>query len=176
MCCKALRTWTNIDRLLYRNEPWTVSCHSEFGHCNPKWLETLNQVFPLPFTVFQAAWSTGACVLGAVLETEFGADVYREGASELGLYCDHLLDDKWDGRLCVICQDVQCVFVFVSHKFLLQHVVPEWCREEMQTGRIPQTSSNQSWAELTTSPRALSGQTHRHPLLFFVDTQSSVWM
>ncbi|KAM6995192.1 threonine--tRNA ligase 1, cytoplasmic [Tautogolabrus adspersus] len=42
----------------------------------------------------QAAWRTGACVLGAVLEREFGAEVCREGASELGLYCDHLLDNS----------------------------------------------------------------------------------
>ncbi|CAJ1062341.1 threonine--tRNA ligase 1%2C cytoplasmic [Xyrichtys novacula] len=42
----------------------------------------------------QAAWRTGACVLGAVLEKEFGAKVYREGASEHGLYCDHLLDNS----------------------------------------------------------------------------------
>uniref|UniRef100_G3PDA6 threonine--tRNA ligase n=1 Tax=Gasterosteus aculeatus aculeatus TaxID=481459 RepID=G3PDA6_GASAC len=41
----------------------------------------------------QAAWRTGACVLGGVLENEFGAEVCREGASELGLYCDHLLHD-----------------------------------------------------------------------------------
>ncbi|XP_073340887.1 threonine--tRNA ligase 1, cytoplasmic-like isoform X2 [Pagrus major] len=42
----------------------------------------------------QAAWRTGACVLGSVLETEFGAEVCREGESELGLYCDHLLDNS----------------------------------------------------------------------------------
>lgn len=53
----------------------------------------------------QAAWSTGACVLGAVLETEFGADVYREGASELGLYCDHLLDDN---TLCLSDVEKKC--------------------------------------------------------------------
>uniref|UniRef100_A0A8C9Y1K4 threonine--tRNA ligase n=1 Tax=Sander lucioperca TaxID=283035 RepID=A0A8C9Y1K4_SANLU len=38
----------------------------------------------------QAAWRTGACVLGGVLEKVFGAEVCREGVSELGLYCDHL--------------------------------------------------------------------------------------
>ncbi|KAM9353102.1 threonine--tRNA ligase 1, cytoplasmic isoform 2-T2 [Symphorus nematophorus] len=42
----------------------------------------------------QAAWRTGACVLGKVLETVFSAEVCREGASELGLYCDHLLDNS----------------------------------------------------------------------------------
>ncbi|XP_074539384.1 threonine--tRNA ligase 1, cytoplasmic [Halichoeres trimaculatus] len=42
----------------------------------------------------QAAWRTGACVLGSVLEREFGAEVCREGASELGLYVDHLLDNS----------------------------------------------------------------------------------
>ncbi|KAM9723633.1 threonine--tRNA ligase 1, cytoplasmic isoform 3-T5 [Menidia menidia] len=41
----------------------------------------------------QAAWSTGACVLGGVLERVFGAEVYREGASELGLFCDHVLNN-----------------------------------------------------------------------------------
>uniref|UniRef100_A0A7N8XP91 threonine--tRNA ligase n=1 Tax=Mastacembelus armatus TaxID=205130 RepID=A0A7N8XP91_9TELE len=39
----------------------------------------------------QAAWRTGAYVLGGVLEGVFGAEVCREGSSELGLYCDHLL-------------------------------------------------------------------------------------
>ncbi|PWA23794.1 hypothetical protein CCH79_00010816 [Gambusia affinis] len=38
----------------------------------------------------QAAWRTGACVLGSVLEGVFGAEVCREGASELGLFCDHV--------------------------------------------------------------------------------------
>ncbi|XP_077431249.1 threonine--tRNA ligase 1, cytoplasmic isoform X2 [Vanacampus margaritifer] len=42
----------------------------------------------------QAAWQTGACVLGGVLQKDFGARVYREGASELGLYCDHALDNS----------------------------------------------------------------------------------
>ncbi|XP_053182529.1 threonine--tRNA ligase 1, cytoplasmic [Scomber japonicus] len=42
----------------------------------------------------QTAWRTGACVLGAVLEGVFGAEVCREGASELGLYCDHLLENS----------------------------------------------------------------------------------
>ncbi|GLD63702.1 threonine--tRNA ligase, cytoplasmic-like isoform X3 [Lates japonicus] len=42
----------------------------------------------------QAAWRTGACVLGGVLEGVFGAEVCREGASELGLYCDHQLDNS----------------------------------------------------------------------------------
>ncbi|XP_014901145.1 threonine--tRNA ligase, cytoplasmic isoform X2 [Poecilia latipinna] len=38
----------------------------------------------------QAAWRTGACVLGGVLEGAFAAEVCREGASELGLFCDHV--------------------------------------------------------------------------------------
>lgn len=42
----------------------------------------------------QAAWRTGAVILGGVLEGVFGAEVYREGASELGLYCDHLLENR----------------------------------------------------------------------------------
>uniref|UniRef100_A0A8C4EPV8 threonine--tRNA ligase n=1 Tax=Dicentrarchus labrax TaxID=13489 RepID=A0A8C4EPV8_DICLA len=42
----------------------------------------------------QAAWRTGACVLGGVLEKVFGAEVCREGASEFGLYVDHLLDNS----------------------------------------------------------------------------------
>ncbi|KAM6936728.1 threonine--tRNA ligase 1, cytoplasmic [Lycodopsis pacificus] len=42
----------------------------------------------------QAAWRTGACILGGVLEKTFGAEVCREGASELGLYCDHLLHNR----------------------------------------------------------------------------------
>ncbi|XP_029958109.1 threonine--tRNA ligase, cytoplasmic isoform X1 [Salarias fasciatus] len=40
------------------------------------------------------AWRTGACVLAAVLEGVFGAEVCREGASELGLFCDYLLDNS----------------------------------------------------------------------------------
>lgn len=43
----------------------------------------------------QAAWRTGACVLSGVLETVFGAEVYREGASEFGLYCDHVLRNRY---------------------------------------------------------------------------------
>ncbi|KAG7475335.1 threonine-tRNA ligase, cytoplasmic-like isoform X1 [Solea senegalensis] len=42
----------------------------------------------------QAAWRTAACVLGAVLEQAFGANVFREGASELGFYCDHLQNNS----------------------------------------------------------------------------------
>ncbi|KAM9782804.1 threonine--tRNA ligase 1, cytoplasmic [Neosynchiropus ocellatus] len=41
----------------------------------------------------QAAWRTGACVLAGVLESAFGAHVCREGVSELGLFCDHLLEN-----------------------------------------------------------------------------------
>ncbi|XP_071751833.1 threonine--tRNA ligase 1, cytoplasmic [Centroberyx gerrardi] len=42
----------------------------------------------------QAAWRTGACVLGGVLEGVFGAELCREGVSESGLYCDHLLENS----------------------------------------------------------------------------------
>ncbi|XP_061675223.1 threonine--tRNA ligase 1, cytoplasmic isoform X3 [Syngnathoides biaculeatus] len=42
----------------------------------------------------QVVWRTGACVLSGVLEREFGARVCREGASEFGLYCDHLLENS----------------------------------------------------------------------------------
>ncbi|XP_033837203.1 threonine--tRNA ligase 1, cytoplasmic [Periophthalmus magnuspinnatus] len=42
----------------------------------------------------QAAWRTGACVLGAVLKSDLGAQVCREGVSEMGLYCDHVLKDS----------------------------------------------------------------------------------
>ncbi|XP_041797490.1 threonine--tRNA ligase 2, cytoplasmic isoform X4 [Chelmon rostratus] len=42
----------------------------------------------------QAAWRTGACVLAGVLERVFGAAVCREGATDFGLYCDHLLDNS----------------------------------------------------------------------------------
>lgn len=48
-------------------------------------------VSPLPS---QAAWRTGACVLGGVLEGVFGAEVCREGVSESGLHCDHLLENR----------------------------------------------------------------------------------
>ncbi|KAJ3598600.1 hypothetical protein NHX12_002106 [Muraenolepis orangiensis] len=40
----------------------------------------------------QTAWRTAVCVLGGVLEGAFGAVLCREGVSEHGLYCDHLLD------------------------------------------------------------------------------------
>uniref|UniRef100_A0A674CC17 threonine--tRNA ligase n=1 Tax=Salmo trutta TaxID=8032 RepID=A0A674CC17_SALTR len=42
----------------------------------------------------QAVWRTGACVVGWVLERVFGVDVCREGVSESGLYCDHLLENR----------------------------------------------------------------------------------
>ncbi|KAM6910660.1 threonine--tRNA ligase 1, cytoplasmic isoform 2-T2 [Xenentodon cancila] len=42
----------------------------------------------------QAAWRTGACVLVNVLEGIFGAGVCREGSSDFGLFCDHVLDDS----------------------------------------------------------------------------------
>ncbi|KAM3872953.1 threonine--tRNA ligase 1, cytoplasmic [Diretmus argenteus] len=42
----------------------------------------------------QAAWRTGVCVLGGVLEGVFGAELCREGVSEFGLYCDHLLENS----------------------------------------------------------------------------------
>ncbi|XP_041843285.1 threonine--tRNA ligase 1, cytoplasmic isoform X2 [Melanotaenia boesemani] len=42
----------------------------------------------------QAAWRTGACVLGSVLEGAFNAQVCREGTSELGLFCDLVLDNS----------------------------------------------------------------------------------
>ncbi|XP_029928266.1 threonine--tRNA ligase, cytoplasmic-like isoform X4 [Myripristis murdjan] len=41
----------------------------------------------------QAAWRTGMCVLQGVLEGVFGAEVCREGVSEFGLYCDHMLEN-----------------------------------------------------------------------------------
>uniref|UniRef100_A0A8D3AYL1 threonine--tRNA ligase n=1 Tax=Scophthalmus maximus TaxID=52904 RepID=A0A8D3AYL1_SCOMX len=41
----------------------------------------------------QVITSFSACVLGGVLEGVFGAKVCREGASELGFYSDHLLDN-----------------------------------------------------------------------------------
>ncbi|KAG7264123.1 hypothetical protein CRUP_003321 [Coryphaenoides rupestris] len=40
----------------------------------------------------QTAWRTAACVVGGVLEGAFGAELCREGVSDFGLYCDHLLD------------------------------------------------------------------------------------
>lgn len=51
-----------------------------------------------PTLLSQAAWRTGACVLSGVLETVFGAEVYREGESEFGLYCDHVLRDRWGNK------------------------------------------------------------------------------
>ncbi|KAJ8005056.1 hypothetical protein DPEC_G00142700 [Dallia pectoralis] len=42
----------------------------------------------------QATWRTGMCVLAGVLERVFGAEVCREGLSESGLYCDHLLENR----------------------------------------------------------------------------------
>ena len=57
-------------------------------------LRSLHLTYSVPPSLSQAAWKTGACVLGGVLEKAFGAEVCREGASELGLYCDHLLDNR----------------------------------------------------------------------------------
>ncbi|KAM6968366.1 threonine--tRNA ligase 1, cytoplasmic [Aplochiton taeniatus] len=42
----------------------------------------------------QTAWRTGVCVLGGVLEAVVGAELVREGVSETGLYCDHLLENS----------------------------------------------------------------------------------
>ncbi|XP_056901916.1 threonine--tRNA ligase 1, cytoplasmic isoform X1 [Takifugu flavidus] len=53
----------------------------------------------------QAAWRTGACVLSGVLETGFGAEVCREGASEFGLYCDHVLSNR---SLCLSAVEEKC--------------------------------------------------------------------
>ncbi|CAL1611061.1 unnamed protein product [Knipowitschia caucasica] len=40
------------------------------------------------------AWRTGACVLGAVLESLLETPVCREGVSDLGFYCDLALKDR----------------------------------------------------------------------------------
>ncbi|XP_047667105.1 threonine--tRNA ligase 1, cytoplasmic isoform X1 [Tachysurus fulvidraco] len=42
----------------------------------------------------QVVWRTGACVLASVMETQFGAQVCREGVSDTGLYCDYRLDNS----------------------------------------------------------------------------------
>ncbi|XP_072535979.1 threonine--tRNA ligase 1, cytoplasmic [Salminus brasiliensis] len=42
----------------------------------------------------EAVWRTGACVLGGVMETHFSAQVYREGVSDTGLYCDYRLENS----------------------------------------------------------------------------------
>ncbi|XP_066538499.1 threonine--tRNA ligase 2, cytoplasmic isoform X2 [Hoplias malabaricus] len=42
----------------------------------------------------QVVWRTGACVLGGVMETHFGAQVCREGVSDTGLYADYQLNDS----------------------------------------------------------------------------------
>ncbi|XP_026858904.2 threonine--tRNA ligase 2, cytoplasmic isoform X1 [Electrophorus electricus] len=42
----------------------------------------------------EVVWRTGACVLGGVMETHFGAQVYREGVSDTGLYCDYQLENS----------------------------------------------------------------------------------
>ncbi|CAN9513630.1 unnamed protein product [Ophioblennius macclurei] len=48
------------------------------------------------------AWRTGACVLAAVLEGVFGAEACREGASELGFFCDFMLENS-----CLTLADVE---------------------------------------------------------------------
>ncbi|XP_076826635.1 threonine--tRNA ligase 2, cytoplasmic [Brachyhypopomus gauderio] len=42
----------------------------------------------------EVMWRTGACLLGDVMETHFGAQVCREGVSDTGLYCDYQLDSS----------------------------------------------------------------------------------
>lgn len=64
-----------------------------------RWLLGFCMIIICPFPslscfLSQAAWRTGACVLSGVLETGFGAEVCREGASEFGLYCDHVLSNR----------------------------------------------------------------------------------
>ncbi|XP_037392953.1 threonine--tRNA ligase 2, cytoplasmic isoform X2 [Pygocentrus nattereri] len=42
----------------------------------------------------RVVWQTGACVLGGVMETHYGAQVCREGVSDTGLYADYRLDNS----------------------------------------------------------------------------------
>ncbi|XP_062848681.1 threonine--tRNA ligase 2, cytoplasmic isoform X2 [Trichomycterus rosablanca] len=56
----------------------------------------------------QVVWRTGACVLASVMETHFGAQVCREGASDTGLYCDYRLDNS---SLCLDEVERKCVEV-----------------------------------------------------------------
>uniref|UniRef100_A0AAR2KZ65 threonine--tRNA ligase n=1 Tax=Pygocentrus nattereri TaxID=42514 RepID=A0AAR2KZ65_PYGNA len=42
----------------------------------------------------RVVWQTGACVLGGVMETHYGAQVCREGVSDTGLYADYRLDNR----------------------------------------------------------------------------------
>uniref|UniRef100_A0A4W4HR22 threonine--tRNA ligase n=1 Tax=Electrophorus electricus TaxID=8005 RepID=A0A4W4HR22_ELEEL len=49
----------------------------------------------------EVVWRTGACVLGGVMETHFGAQVYREGVSDTGLYCDYQLENRYCVCVCV---------------------------------------------------------------------------
>uniref|UniRef100_A0A8C9XZN0 threonine--tRNA ligase n=1 Tax=Sander lucioperca TaxID=283035 RepID=A0A8C9XZN0_SANLU len=65
----------------------------------------------------QAAWRTGACVLGGVLEKVFGAEVCREGVSELGLYCDHLLDNSF--LFSALTNTLPSIRRSVTHQFTL---------------------------------------------------------
>uniref|UniRef100_A0A8B9KXL1 threonine--tRNA ligase n=1 Tax=Astyanax mexicanus TaxID=7994 RepID=A0A8B9KXL1_ASTMX len=54
----------------------------------------------------QVVWRTGACVLGAVMETHFTAHVCREGVSDTALYCDYRLDN----RKCLISVSISLCF------------------------------------------------------------------
>ncbi|XP_035285447.1 threonine--tRNA ligase 1, cytoplasmic isoform X2 [Anguilla anguilla] len=42
----------------------------------------------------QVVWRSGACVLGGVLEAQFGATVGRGGSTEVGFYCDYRLESS----------------------------------------------------------------------------------
>ncbi|KAI5620377.1 threonine--tRNA ligase, cytoplasmic-like [Silurus asotus] len=54
----------------------------------------------------QVVWRTAACVLASVIETQFGAQVCREGVSDIGLFCDYRLDHS---SLCLEEVERSCV-------------------------------------------------------------------
>lgn len=128
-------------------------------------------------SLFQAAWRTASCVLGGVMESVFGASVFREGASQLGFYCDHQQNNRlnnneqdqiWSFLVnIVILKHTNESFVFIliivfpSKLFLylyLQWLVPEGRGREMWRGGCTQTSSVCSGAECCRAAGAFPGQ------------------
>uniref|UniRef100_A0A8B9KVL6 threonine--tRNA ligase n=1 Tax=Astyanax mexicanus TaxID=7994 RepID=A0A8B9KVL6_ASTMX len=71
----------------------------------------------------QVVWRTGACVLGAVMETHFTAHVCREGVSDTALYCDYRLDNSdVSGKITLFKKIYTCNIVICFNNFTSIHI------------------------------------------------------
>nr|XP_057940668.1 threonine--tRNA ligase 1, cytoplasmic-like isoform X4 [Doryrhamphus excisus] len=82
----------------------------------------------------EAAWRTGACVLSGVLQTAFGARVCREGASALGLYCDHVMENSDTPPLSEVeerCKEAAALTLPLSRLELSAHEIQELFQDDV---------------------------------------------